>query len=55
MPTLKSWSKAFEQPAVEFDPVTLPVISGELPRGLRDSLYRNGPARLERNGVKVGH
>lgn len=52
---LKSWSKAFEQAATEFDPVTLPVISGEVPPRLRGSLYRNGPARLARNGVKVGH
>ena len=53
--TLKSWSKALQRPATEFESVTLPVISGELPGGLRGSLYRNGPALLERNGVKVGH
>lgn len=54
-PTLKSWSKALERPATEFTAVPLPVIFGELPCGLRGSLYRNGPARLERNGVRVGH
>jgi len=26
-----------------------------IPEGLRGSLYRNGPARLERGGVRVGH
>lgn len=31
------------------------MLSGELPLGLRGSLYRNGPGCLERNGVRVGH
>jgi carotenoid cleavage dioxygenase-like enzyme len=51
----KSWAKAIAQPAEEFAPVSLPLLSGQLPQGLRGSLYRNGPARLERDGVLTGH
>lgn len=50
-----AWAKAFAQPAQEFPPTTLPIISGTVPPGLRGSLYRNGPARLSRNGQQVGH
>lgn len=42
-------------PGVEFPITTLEILSGTLPQGLRGSLYRNGPARLERGGIKVGH
>ncbi|KJH70573.1 carotenoid oxygenase family protein [Aliterella atlantica] len=53
--TNKAWSKAIAQPAKEFAPTKLSIISGSIPQGLRGSLYRNGPARLERGGIKVGH
>lgn len=53
--TKKAWSKAIAQPAKEFAPTKLSIISGSIPQGLRGSLYRNGPARLERGGIKVGH
>ncbi len=53
--TRKAWAKAIAQPATEFPPTPLPILSGKLPEGLRGSLYRNGPARLERGGVRVGH
>lgn len=30
-------------------------MSGKIPENLKGSLYRNGPARLERGGIHVGH
>jgi len=51
----KSWSKALAVPAAEFPLTKLSVKSGKIPLGFRGSLYRNGPARLERGGVAVGH
>jgi carotenoid cleavage dioxygenase-like enzyme len=53
--TSKTWAKAYIQPASEFGPTPLQVIAGDIPIGLRGSLYRNGPARLERGGQRVGH
>ncbi len=52
--THTTWAKAIAQPATEFPPTPLPV-SGQIPAGLRGTLYRNGPACLERGGVQVGH
>lgn len=51
----KAWAKAIAQPASEFPPTPLPILSGKIPEGLRGSLYRNGPARLERGKTRVGH
>jgi carotenoid cleavage dioxygenase-like enzyme len=53
--TLGSWAGAIATPAVEFASTTLAVLTGQLPPGLRGTLYRNGPARLERNQVQVDH
>ncbi|MBD2296438.1 carotenoid oxygenase family protein [Anabaena sphaerica FACHB-251] len=53
--TKKTWAKAISQPATEFPATQLPVIAGKIPDGLRGTLYRNGPGRLERGGVSVGH
>lgn len=53
--TPKAWAKAIAQPATEFPPTSLPLISGQIPAGLRGTLYRNGPGRLERGGMRVGH
>ncbi|MBC7881841.1 MAG: carotenoid oxygenase family protein [Anaerolineae bacterium] len=50
-----TWSKAIARPAKEFALTPLQVIAGKLPEGLHGTLYRNGPGRLERGGVKVGH
>ncbi len=50
-----SWGQQFTTPAAEFPPTPLPILSGKLPPGLRGSLYRNGPGRLERGGLRVGH
>ncbi len=51
----KSWAKALARPAAEFPLTQLLVKSGKIPAGLRGTLYRNGPARLERGGMNAGH
>ncbi|MEG3930123.1 carotenoid oxygenase family protein [Microcoleus sp. T3_B1] len=51
----KSWAKSLARPAAEFPLTQLSVKSGKIPEGLRGTLYRNGPARLERGGVPAGH
>ena len=53
--TKAPWSGAVENMAQEFDVTPLTVLEGAVPSGLRGSLYRNGPARLERHGKRVGH
>lgn len=50
-----AWAGAIATPAREFSTIPLPIVAGHLPSGIQGSLYRNGPARLERNGYKVGH
>jgi len=50
-----AWSQALAQPPAEFAPTPLAVRAGQLPSGLRGTLYRNGPARLQRGGRRVGH
>ncbi|MGF1536245.1 MAG: carotenoid oxygenase family protein [Elainellaceae cyanobacterium] len=50
-----TWSKALEQPAAEFPRTALPLLEGDVPKGLRGTLYRNGPGRLHRSGETVGH
>ncbi|MGB3202117.1 MAG: carotenoid oxygenase family protein [Nodosilinea sp.] len=49
------WATAIAQPATEFAATPLTVLDGELPTDLRGTLYRNGPARLERGGTPFGH
>ncbi|NEQ50611.1 MAG: hypothetical protein F6K11_10835 [Leptolyngbya sp. SIO3F4] len=49
------WSRAIATSAVEFGPTPLPVLSGQIPDGLRGSLYRNGAGRLERGGQSIDH
>ncbi|WP_341528000.1 carotenoid oxygenase family protein [Nostoc sp. UHCC 0302] len=51
----RAWADAIAQPATEFPLTQLPILSGKIPDGLRGTLYRNGPARLERGGNRVGH
>lgn len=53
--TQKAWAKALAAPAQEFPATSLPILSGEVPTNLRGTLYRNGPARLERGDISVGH
>jgi all-trans-8'-apo-beta-carotenal 15,15'-oxygenase len=50
-----AWSKAIAHPAQEFSLTPLPIISGAIPSDLQGTLYRNGPARLQRGGIQVGH
>ncbi|MFP4133609.1 MAG: carotenoid oxygenase family protein [Halothece sp.] len=49
------WFKALKTPSQEFPLTPLSIISGSVPPQLRGTLYRNGPACLERGGQKVGH
>ena len=49
------WANAVTHTAKGFTPMALPIVSGAIPTNLRGSLYRNGPARLERGGQRVGH
>lgn len=51
----KAWANAFSQAAQEFPLTPLQLISGSIPEGLRGSLYRNGPGRLQRGTTRVGH
>lgn len=53
--TQASWAKAIAKPATEFPLTKLSPVSGKIPENLKGSLYRNGPARLERGGMQVGH
>ncbi|QLE57763.1 carotenoid oxygenase family protein [Nostoc sp. TCL26-01] len=53
--TKKAWANAIAKPATEFPLTQLPVICGKIPDGLRGTLYRNGPARLERGNRRMGH
>lgn len=49
------WSGCLEAPAAEFPATELALRAGAVPPGLRGTLYRNGPSRLERGGIGVGH
>lgn len=53
--TKHSWAKSVLHTAKGFDRTALTILSGAIPEGLRGSLYRNGPGRLERGGQRVGH
>jgi carotenoid cleavage dioxygenase-like enzyme len=53
--TKRAWAGAIAKPATEFPLTQLPILSGSIPQGLQGTLYRNGPARLERGGVHMGH
>ncbi|MEJ6484786.1 carotenoid oxygenase family protein [Nostoc punctiforme UO1] len=53
--TKKAWAGAIAEPGKEFPLTQLPILSGKIPDGLRGTLYRNGPARLERGGMRMGH
>jgi all-trans-8'-apo-beta-carotenal 15,15'-oxygenase len=51
----KNWSGSVLHTAQGFEPTALSILSGTLPAGLRGSLYRNGPGRLERGPTRVAH
>lgn len=52
-----AWTKAIAKPGEEFPLTPLKNLSGrgQIPAGLRGTLYRNGPGRLERGSNHVGH
>ncbi|WP_013334439.1 carotenoid oxygenase family protein [Gloeothece verrucosa] len=54
-PSNYAWAKAFSHSATEFGPSVLPIITGEIPQGLRGSFYRNGPGCLERGQERIYH
>ncbi len=49
------WHGAFAEPAKEFPPTDLKILSGRIPEGLQGTFYQNGTGRLERGGQPVGH
>ncbi|MBE9182168.1 carotenoid oxygenase family protein [Oculatella sp. LEGE 06141] len=51
----RAWTNGILPVAKEFAPTSLPILAGAVPAGLRGTLYRNGPGRLERGGKRVGH
>ena len=54
-PSTQAWGKAIASPAAEFPLTSLAILSGKIPENLRGTLYRNGPARLERGGMRMEH
>ncbi|PAX49056.1 carotenoid oxygenase family protein [Brunnivagina elsteri] len=54
-PIQNAWSKPILQTAKEFSYTPIPSIQGKIPQGLRGTLYQNGPGRMERNGIRMGH
>lgn len=51
----RAWARCVSHPARAFERTGLAPVEGAVPAGLRGTLYRNGPARLERGGRRVGH
>ncbi|MEM6445934.1 MAG: carotenoid oxygenase family protein [Cyanobacteria bacterium P01_D01_bin.123] len=52
----KAWVKAIPNPAAnEFAATELSILEGAIPAGLRGTLYRNGPGRLERGRDRAAH
>jgi all-trans-8'-apo-beta-carotenal 15,15'-oxygenase len=51
----RRWAKAIAHIPQEFTQQPLVPIVGAVPSGLRGSLYRNGPGRLSRGGMSMGH
>lgn len=49
------WSSAFRNVGVELSEVPLEPVRGTIPAGLKGTLFRNGPGRLERGGQWVHH
>ena len=54
-PKPQPWHGAFAQPAQEFPPTDLKILSGCIPEGLQGTFYQNGTGRLERGEQPVGH
>jgi all-trans-8'-apo-beta-carotenal 15,15'-oxygenase len=52
--TTSDWGRAFAQDIQEFSLTPL-IVAGQMPAGLRGSLYRNGPTMFERKGERIAH
>lgn len=50
-----TWSNAIADAIEEFPLTPLSVLAGQIPAGLRGTLYRNGPGRLKRGDERAGH
>jgi len=50
-----TWRRCISKAATEFPLTKLQVLEGKIPTSLHGSLYRNGPARLERGGQPIEH
>ncbi len=56
MKTTTYWSEAITKPGIEFPLTPLEVLEGKIPPEIEGgSLYRNGPALLQRGDQRVGH
>ncbi len=51
----KDWASAYCNVETECTKIILKLVSGEVPKSLNGTFYRNGPGRLERNGSWVHH
>ncbi|BAZ40873.1 carotenoid oxygenase [Calothrix sp. NIES-4101] len=50
-----AWAKPILETAKEFPHTPITTKEGKIPSGLRGTLYRNAPGRLERSGIRMGH
>jgi all-trans-8'-apo-beta-carotenal 15,15'-oxygenase len=53
--TAENWARAHRGVEAERSDVALEVLRGALPAGLRGTLYRCGPGRVEAHGTQYGH
>jgi carotenoid cleavage dioxygenase-like enzyme len=51
----RAWRQAIATVGQEFPATPLPVLAGKIPDALRGALYRIGPGRVERGGIRIGH
>ena len=49
------WKAAFASQPNEFAQIPVQLVSGTPPVGLQGTLFKNGPARFERGGLKYAH
>ena len=50
---MANWSKAIAEPGHEFPLKPLSILSGQIPDGLRGTLYRNGPTSYNGENKKL--
>ncbi|MEB3295261.1 MAG: carotenoid oxygenase family protein [Synechococcales bacterium] len=51
----KTWKQSILQHGIPFPSTGLTCLEGHLPTELQGTLYQNGPGRLTRGGLRVGH